>query len=297
VRQGLLDGYIIDASDEPDPVGFMLYRLEEHRAIEVNLVYFRPGLNPKVPMDALFRRFIVDIREMPGWDVVSFAMLGAQEEMIRTIGWYGFKPVGQAIVRFSLVDPLVLQILKNQPAKPLPKGFKLDSWRPEYAGAVAESIHEAFQGATDALWDPRFRSLLGCRRVVGMLTSHMMGDFLPQCTAVLLHQKIPVGFCFLVTPDTLSGNIPLIGVRPKYKSSGFGNALLRFSLEQAIQQILRGKLTITEISATLDTDNWPAIRMYRRHGFQEDYNYPHVYLTADAARRVQFGQWCPTPAP
>jgi ribosomal protein S18 acetylase RimI-like enzyme len=55
---------------------------------------------------------------------------------------------------------------------------------------------------------------------------------------------------------------------------------------------LDGDLGIFEVNATMETDNIAALKMYRRMGFKEDYNYPHVYLTQEALQRVKIGQWC-----
>ena len=34
---------------------------------------------------------------------------------------------------------------------------------------------------------------------------------------------------------------------------------------------------LTEVNASTETDNYPALKMYRRLGFKEDYYYPQAY--------------------
>jgi len=276
IAHKLINGYAVLDSSEPSPLGFMLYIREEHRAIEINLVYIQEGREQKTIVDRLMRRFIADIKELPGWDVVSFAMLGPQAE---------------PIVKFNIMDPVSLHILKTQDI-PLPEGYTLDYWKPEYAGEVAKSVYEAFSGATDALWDPRFKTELGAKKVVGLLTSGQQGPHIPQCTSIMLHEGIPIGFCFMVQATMTQGNIPLIGMRKGHNKKKLGHLLLRHALDACVDNILAGKIGMLEISATHDTDNFAAIRMYRHLGFRDYYNYPHVYLTAEKTQQMVVGKWC-----
>ncbi len=290
IQQQEISGYLVE--DGPEPVGFMLYRVEDHRAIEINVIYMKKGTEPKTFLDRLMRKFVADVRDEEGWDVVSYAMLGEQEKLIRTMTWYGFKPMGQAILNFNLTDPVAVQILMNQAQPPLPEGYRLEAWQPQYAGGVAETLFEAFSKAADAKWDPRFRSLLGTRKIVAQLTAGYMGTLQKECTTVLLKGDVPVGVCFMLEPRPGIGNIPLVGVRPEEKGQGFGNQLLRNTLLIAIQAILDAKLGLFSINATMETDNFAAIKMYRRMGFVEEYNYPHVYLEHSDMKEMKVGQWC-----
>lgn len=287
----ILQGYWVEDTSVDRPVGLMLYRQEDHRALEINVIYSELE-DKKTILDRLIRLFIADIRDTEGWDVVSYAMLGKQEHFIRTICWYGFKPVGQAILNFDFMDTIALQILKQQKLELPGPEYQIDTWKPEYAGEVSQSVFESFSKSSDAKWDPRFRTLTGTRKVVGALTYGMMGKFLPACTTVALKDGVPVGFCFLVQDDVTSGNIPLIGVRPSETGKGLGNLLLQACIERCIDDMLAGNNSVLKITTTMDTDNIAAIKMYRRMGFREEYNYPHVYLTREKALAYQPGKWC-----
>lgn len=294
---GFIRGYVVEDTARPDPLAFMLCVLEEHRAIEINAFYIRQEAGEDEPArktvtDRVMRAFIADNKDQQGIDVVSFPMLGEQEKLVRVLPWYGFKPVGQAIVKFNIMDSISLQIMKQQQLPDLPEGYRLDHWRPEYAGGVANAVFEAFEKATDSLWDPRFRTLLGAKKVVGMIDQGMMGAHIPACTSVLLKNNDPVGFCFLVQASMQEGNIPLIGVKPSEKGKGLGNHLLKHSLEAVVEEILAGRIGMLEVSATHDTDNIAAIKMYRRMGFREEYNYPHGYLTKEKMQTMVVGKWC-----
>lgn len=310
---GHVRGLVVDtpasAESQELPAGFMLYFVEDHRAIELQVVYDHEldsrRISRKAFLDTLMRAFLLDIGPLQGWDTVSWAMLGRQgADYIRTVTWYGFEPVGQAIVKFDMTDPLTVQLYQQAPQVTLPEGHVIAPWRQELAGGACETIYEAFHTATDANWDPRFRNIPGARRAVGQITAGIFGRFLSECTQLLVDHRGPEpvvnGVCFLIAGGgPLEANVPLIGVRPSHKRQKLGQALLHASIGAAIQQILAEKLDAMAITATLDTDNISAIGMYRRLGFRETDNYPHVYLTRERydnqVTHILSGQWCNDP--
>lgn len=295
IQHRIMFGYWVEDTAQEEPIAFLLACLEEHRAIEINIIYCESP-DQKTVLDRLMRQLIPDIRAMEGWDVVSYAMMGEQAPFIRSILWYGFKPMGQAVLKFDILDSLSLQIMKQQPVAQaltaLGSDYRIEAWKPEAAGDVAQSIYEAFHKATDALWDPRFRTLQGARKIVGLLSGSMMGNFIPQCTSLAFKDGVAVGFCFLIQGSPISGNIPLVGVQPSEAGKGLGNILLHRTLDTCVQDVLAGTLNIFSIDTTMDTDNIPAIKMYRRMGFREEHHYPHVYLTREKADAFKPGQWC-----
>lgn len=295
IRNGWLSGYQLIENGAMESTGLMLYRHEAHRAVEINLIHLEHGLEReygKAALDCLLPRFIQDIRETDGWDVVSYAMLGRQARFIRSITWYGFKPIGQCVLKFDLLDTISLQILKRQLVALPDSEYEIVFWKPELADGVALSIYEAFHQAADALWDPRFRTQDGCRSVLQLLVQGLMGELRPECTPILLRKGVPVGFCFLLQTGATTGNIPLIGVCPEEKGRGLGPLLLQRALTGVLEETLAGRLNLFSVDATTDTDNTAAIVMYRRLGFREEHHYPHVYLDREQALAFRPGQWC-----
>lgn len=298
---GRLGGYWVEDTALGTQIALMLYIREEHRAIEINLLYIAPDpsrddVNRKGILDCVMRALLKDLKADPQlldtFDVISFAMMGEQEKFIRSILWYGFRARGQAIVKFDIMDPIGLQILQKQTFKPLPENYRIVPWGDQYSGGVANVIFQSFQHASDAYWDPRFRSETGARKVVSMIRQGALGKLCEEATSILLKDGVPVGVCYLVQDTATEGNIPLVGVLPEEKKHDFGNHLLQQTLIKTIQGMLDGKMAMLAINATHDTDNIAAIKMYRRMGFREDYNYPHVYLTTEKLRAIQPGKWC-----
>ncbi len=307
IVNGLVRGIMVEDTQEAELIrGFMLYVPEEHRAIEINLVHIPEELEWKNIFDKMMMTFLSVIKNQPGWDAISYPLLGIQERFVLTAHWYGLKPVGQAIQKFDLVNEISLPVLQkvHESMTSLPEEFSIipwpakegtgsDNWHSEYKDQVAEAIYESFAKSNDAKWDPRFQSVNGGKKVVGLLENNQMGLLQPEITSILLEQqgdvKTVAGFCFMVQTDVGKANIPLIGVRPSVRKKGLGKHLLRQSLIRMVRGIMEERLMIAEVTATVDTDNYFALKMYRRMGFQETVNYPHCYANADTLRGSYYG--------
>ena len=100
------------------------------------------------------------------------------------------------------------------------------------------------------------------------------GTFLPDCTSVLLYKNEPVGICFANITAGRIANIPLIGMKKEHCGKGLGEAMLHTTLTKLISKHLNH---LSEVNASTETDNYPALKMYRRLGFKEDYYYPQAY--------------------
>jgi hypothetical protein len=283
-------------------VGFMLYRVEPHHAIEVNLVYLADTIPQKTAVDKLFTFAIAQWLEIPDWQVISYAMLGKQTMLIKSLTWYGFQPVGQCVMTVNLTDPLIMTLLVKQKQANLftpPEGLHLVPWQATFKQPVARLLYEAFHQKTDALWDPRFRSEAGAATVLDIITNSQIGQFYPDYSWVLATTPTPqqqmdfVGFSFLVQADLLTGNIPLIGLSPlpEYRNKGLGKGLLQHTIFNVVDGILAGILPMLEVHATVDTDNSQAMKMYRSVYFQETSNYAHVHLPRSTAEAFTSGTW------
>jgi GNAT superfamily N-acetyltransferase len=273
---GILKGFY--ATIEDKPAGFLFYVIEEHRSVEINIVHITEEFRGEDIEIDLLEEFLDEIKETPGWDVISYPMLGGQSAYVNKITHLGFKLVGQAIVRFHLDDIICPQIVTKLKLPELPEGYSISSWKPEYLEDVSNVIYESFHTAPDALFDPRFRTYEGCKKIVTMLVNSIMGDFLPDCTSVLIEGSKPVGVCFANLTNDQMGNIPLVGLLQSAQGKGLSIQLLKKTLEKFIHDVIEARLDCMEVNATVETDNFPALRMYRKVGFREDYNYPHAYM-------------------
>lgn len=275
IELGILKGFY--ATFEEEPIGFLFYVIEEHKAIELNILHVTKDFHGEDVEYELLAEFMDEVKELPDWTTISYPMLGGQSRFVSKMTHLGFKLIGQAIVRFNLADQISPQICARLQLPELPEGYSIDSWKPEYLEGTGQVIYDSFHTAPDAKFDPRFRTIEGCKKVVGMLVDSTIGDFQPKCTSVLILDNKPVGICFgnLTTPDI--GNIPLVGLSPEAQGKGLSVHLLKNTIMNFIREVIEARLDCLEINATVETDNFPALKMYRKIGFREDYHYPHAY--------------------
>lgn len=291
---GLIEGYLVRDFASNTPVGFMFYHVETFRALEIKVIYIVPELPVKTVLDVLMTRFIEDIKLLEGWDVLSYPMLGpGQLRYIRYITWYGFKPAGQMVVKFYMLDGISIEILQKQVYPSLPEGYRFISWDPCYEERVIDVLAEAFAESVDALWDPRFRSREGVKEALAFVQSGSYGKFWPQCCTILLNaEDKPVGVCLINIVSSEEANIPLIGVLKSERQKKLGRQLLAQTVNRSIDEVLAKRSNISIISATTATGNISSVRMYRNTSFQEEIWYPHVYQEKESVLKRRAGQWC-----
>lgn len=276
VKGGMLKGFIVFENSVPK--GFLLYFIETSKAIELNLIHILDNVDINKKRKALVQALLDKYKDSADWNVISYPLLGAQDTFVREIPTLGFRMIGQAIVRFKFTDRTSPLIFKNFTAPEIQEGYSVHEWNDQYFDQASEIIHESFRNAADSNFDPRFLSIEGSKEVVHRITSGIFGSFLPDATSVLMHDGVVEGICFVNMTNAIIANIPLIGIRPTLTNKGYGKLLLKNSVEKVIKMIINAKIMANEINATVETDNYPALRMYRKIGFREDNTYAHAYL-------------------
>lgn len=302
-ENGTMEGFMaIDDAEDPTGSrceGFILYALEPHGAIEINVTYIpTDNSNTQTITDVLLQALLKALAKRDDWQTVSYAMLGKQGELVVTAPWYGLEPVGQAIQQFDLTNELALPILQKQHANMPTLGdeFTFKPWQDNTdIDAVSELVYKSFHKECDALWDPRFQSTVGAKEAITMMQSGRMGEFKPNWQTLLYKNDALIGFCFLLHTSQLEANIALIGVdktanRDGTTRLGLGQHVLRTALVNLVKGIAKQEYLIASVTATMATDNIPAIHLYRKFGFQEVTHYPHTYLTRETAKNSYYGR-------
>ena len=276
IKSNALKGFVLFENSEPK--GFLLYYIETSNAIELNIVHLIDSIDINNRRKMLIQALLDKYKTSSDWNVISYPMLGIQESFVRDIAQLEFRMVGQAVVRFKFTDRTSPLIFKNLVIPEIHSGYSLADWNDEYFDQASEVINQSFKDTADTNFDPRYLTYEGSKELVYRITSGIFGTFLPEATTVLLYEDNVAGVCFVNMTNAIIANIPLIGIKNQHINKGFGKLLLKSSVEKVIKMIINAKIMANEINATVETDNYAALRMYRKIGFREDYTYPHAYI-------------------
>lgn len=272
INAGLIQCIIL--FEDEIPTAFLVYTTEISEALELNIIHCIGEENLNAKRRILMDKFMDLNKDLIKEKVVTYPMLGTQDEFTPEITNYGFKLVGLAVERLIFSNLNSLEVFKAYKPKSLPEGYKIVEWDSKYKDEVVNVINTSFINTSDALFDPRFESIEGCKDILNKITSSIYGRFLSDCSCILLHHKKPVGICFTNITAGRIANIPLVGLTKGHCGKGLGEALLHTALTKLISKHLNH---LSEVNASTETDNYPALKMYRRMGFKEDYYYPQAY--------------------
>lgn len=259
------------------PTAFLAYTTVISESLELNIIHCISDENANHKRRLLLEKFLELNKDTIAQKVVTYPMLGKQGEFVREIAHYGFKFVGHSVVRFSLSNVSSLKILKSLTLPALEHNFSITDWHDSYFDKAVDVVHHAFRETTDAFFDTRFKSREGTADIIEMITTSVYGEYLPCETKVLLYKDKPVGFCFANKTSPKIANIPLVAIDKKYRGKGFSKILLKNTVENIVNSAMNQGWELIEVNASVDTDNFSAIRMYRAIGFKEDYSYPQAY--------------------
>lgn len=260
------------------PTAFLAYTTMISEAVELSVIHCLGNEDLVAKRKILLEKFL-EITEQERKDkIVCYPMLGNQSEFISDISHYGFKFIGLSVLRFSFENPDCENILKNAILKNFPVGYELTAWENNYFEEAIKIIHAAFKDSSDALFDTRFKTEDGVRDILSKIVDGIYGEFIPEAVSVLTYNGELCGFCFVNITGGAIANIPIFAITPAHQGKGLSKHLLKKSIQALIDINKSGKKCFTEINTTTETNNYPALKMYRHVGFKEDYFYPQAYL-------------------
>jgi len=149
----------------------------------------------------------------------------------------------------------------GNPDFPLPEPYRFEPWHPATLAGHATAKANAFHGSADAALFPVLASYEGCYKLLVDISRHE--QFCPAATWLLLESSEPIGTVQgLANPEQRLGAIQNLGVDPRARRRGLGEALLR--------QCLRGFLAagMTRVVLEVTEQNVAALRLYRKWGFR-----------------------------
>ena len=260
------------------PVAFLVYTTAISEAIELNIIHSFKMDNMIERGMYLVKKFLELTKTERLNKIVCYPMLGSQKNLIGDIARYGFKFVGIAVLRFMMSGTNSRDILKMAELSELDENYKLVEWDNKYFEDIIKIVHESFADSADALFDPRFKSEDGTRDIVTKIVENIYAEFLPEASTVILHNDKPAGVCFMNLTGGRIANIPIFALKKEHQGKGLSKHMLKKSVEKLLEWADTGEKPITEVNTTTETNNFQALKLYRRLGFKEDYNYPQAYL-------------------
>ena len=260
------------------PTAFLVYTTSISEAVELNLIHCLGTEDELTKIKLLIEKFLELTEVERQTKVVSYPMLGHQAVFTADISKYGFKYIGLAVLRFMMGNASSERILENMKLSERPSEYKLVSYDSSYREDAIRIIHESFRDTQDAIYDTRFKTMEGTEDIINKVVDNIYGEFLPEVTSVLLYHDKPVGFAFANVTGGKIANLPLVAIEKEHRGHGFSEHLLNRSIKTIVDWTKLGKRAFSEVNVTTETNNYKALKMYRRIGFREDFCYPQAYL-------------------
>lgn len=260
------------------PTAFLAYTTVISEAIELNVIHCLGDEDLIAKRRILLERFLQDTQEERKEKIVCYPMIGSQSAFVADISHYGFKFVGLAVLRFMFQNSSCESILNNVILKEKETAYNIVKWSDEFLPEAIPIVQRAFENSSDALFDPRFKSLEGTADILTKIVNGSYGEFLPEAVSVLLYNEKPCGFCFVNITGGKIANVPIFAIAPEHQGKGLSKYLLKKSVQTLLDWTKSGRKDFSEINTTTETDNYQALKMYRHIGFKEDYAYPQSYL-------------------
>ena len=259
------------------PTAFLLYTSAISEGVELNMIHCLGDEDVVTKRKLLVEKFLELTKKERKDKVVCYPMIGPQADFACDISFFGFKFVGLAVLRFLFNTQTSENILRSVNLSTLEDSYDIQTWDDVYFEDVVRIINSTFKTASDALFDPRYKSLEGTRDILDKIVQNVYGEFLKDASYILLCNKRPCGVCLANINGTVA-NIPLVGIEKEHQGKGISKHLVKRTTETVLGWAKKGERNITELNVTSETNNIPALKMYRHTGFKEDYTYPQAYL-------------------
>ena len=260
------------------PTAFLVYTTSISESIELNLIHCLGTEDVVTKYKLLVEKFLQLTENERHNKVVSYPMLGQQSVFTADIVKYGFKFIGLAVLRFFMGNASSERILENMKLKEKTDEYKIVGYSDDFKEDAIRIIHESFRDTSDAMYDTRYKSVAGTTDIINKITENVYGEFLPEATSVLLYNNVPCGFTFANVTGGRIANVPLVAIDKHHRGKGLSEHLLNRTIKTLVDWTKLGKRDFSEVNVTTETNNYKALKMYRKIGFREDYCYPQAYL-------------------
>ena len=260
------------------PTAFLVYTTSISESVELNIIHCLGTEDEITKVKLLLEKFLELTETERQSKVVSYPMIGHQSVFTADIAKFGFKYIGLAVLRFVMGNASSERILENMKLSERPEDYKIVGYEDSFREDAIRVIHESFRDTQDAIYDTRYKTLDGTKDIINKVVENVYGEFLPDVTSVLLYKGEPVGFAFANITGGKIANIPLVAIAKEHRGHGYSEHLLNRSIKTIVDWTKLGRRVFSEVNVTTETNNYKALKMYRRIGFREDFCYPQAYL-------------------
>ena len=259
------------------PTGFLIYTDVISFSIELNMIYLISDENYETKVRYLVGEFFNQEAEILKEKVVTYPLLGEQENYKETLREFGFQGVSQSVLKFDLSNPSCISKLNSVKDMEIDGGFEILNWENKHFDKVVKLIHNNFKYTNDASFDPRFRSFRGVKDILKKIIKSVYGEFLPQYTKMIQKDGRIIGICFVNVTGEGVVNIPLVAVEKPYRNQKLGEKMVSLATQNVLEAKINEETHYREINVTTDTFNPASVRMYEHCGFIKDYEYQQCY--------------------
>ncbi|MCQ2739042.1 MAG: GNAT family N-acetyltransferase [bacterium] len=260
------------------PTAFLVYTNSISESVELNIIHCLGNESESLKQSLLVEKFLEYTEADRQNRVVAYPMTGHQSVFTADIAKFGFRFIGLAVLRFVMGNSSSERILENMKLPEKPDEYKIVGYSEEYREAAIKVIHESFKDTSDAIYDTRYKTIEGTTDIINKVVEGIYGEFLPEATSVLLYNDEPCGFAFANITGGKIANIPLVAISKAHRGQKFSELMLNRTIKVFVDWTKLGKRNFSEVNVTTETDNYKALKMYRKIGFKEDYCYPQAYL-------------------
>src|ERR1051326_5794512 len=159
-----------------------------------------------------------------------------------------------------LADLLYLgRDLRRVEEPPIAPGLHWENYGPARHQLFTETIVRTYEGSLDC------PSLNGMRDIQDVMAGHKaVGQFDPKLWVVMCEGDRPLGVSLLNrSPHSEQVELVYFGLVPEARGHGLADVLMRHALCASLQANCK------QITLAVDSDNAPAVKLYRRHGLKE----------------------------
>ena len=275
-KKGLINCIIL--LEDSIPTGFLVYTAVEGDVIELFVIHCLGNDDIEQKRRKMLGMFLELTKHQRRHAIVSYPMLGVQDNFVKTVAEYNFNFIETGVVVFDIKNKQLIKDISQFNFVELPIGYKFTPYRDIYFEELSEVIYKAFKNSSDVNFDPRFGSIEGCRDITHKITTSIYGRFLPQASKILLYENKLAGFCLAnITGDGIA-NLPLIGIIEEYRGQKLSEPMIKTAVLDVIKLHQGGIIELNELNASVDLNMLSAVKMYESAGFTQSYRYPQAYL-------------------